>query len=66
MLAGMVILSFYGRWYCLEPYHDFLHLFVDASFLTNLLPMGPLFHACSCVRSGLGLSTAEVGLALAL
>ena len=50
----------------LEPCHDFLHLFADASFFTNLFPMGPLFHACSRVRSGLGLSRAEVGLALAL
>ena len=50
----------------LEPCHDFLRLFADASFFTNLFPMGPLFHACSRVRSGLGLSRAEVGLALAL
>ena len=35
---------------------------MDASCLINWLPIGPLSHACSLSRSGLGPSRAEVGL----
>ena len=35
----------------LEPYHDTLHVFVDASF-HQLVPMWPLSHACSSLQVG--------------
>ena len=50
----------------IEPDEGSFHLNVDASFFTNLFPMGILPHVCSRVRLDLGPSRAGVGLALAL
>ena len=48
----------------IEPDQGNLHVSVDASFVFfNSVPIGPLSHVCSRVRSGLCPSRAEVGLA---
>ena len=47
----------------IEPDQGNLHVSVDASFVFNSIPIGPLSQVCSRVRSGLGPSRAEVGLA---